>query len=273
MTNLSLLYEAGLPDEVRDEAGVASPPSDPCAPRRSGYLEPGSLEAASVLPVLPALAGLFQDGGMRRGATLGVRAPGGGATSLLGALLAPVTGSGYWGGVVGVPGLGVESLAGLGVDCTKLVFIPDPGDRWGDVTGVLLAALDVVVLGCSFPGAVPGDHGASHARGMAPSGMAPCGMAPSGMAPSGMARRLVDRARVGRSTLILAGSLPAWPVALDTELVIRGSHWDGLQQGYGRLLHREVTVLARGRRAAGRERQVRVFLPSAGGSVESLPLA
>src|SRR5262245_49771481 len=92
---------------------------------------------ASVLPVHPALADLLPGGGLRAGSAYTI----GPSTSLLLALLARPSQEGSWCAVVGMPDLGIEAASQLGVDLSRLVLIPDPGERW---LAVAAAVADVL---------------------------------------------------------------------------------------------------------------------------------
>ncbi|WP_132113074.1 hypothetical protein [Actinocrispum wychmicini] len=167
-----------------------------------------------VLPVLPALAGLLPRGGMRRGSTVAVR----GSVTLLLALLAEATAGGSWAGVVGMPRLGVVAAAELGVAVTRLALVPSPGADLPAVAAALLDGMDLVVV------------------------------AAGGRIAEPQARRLSARARHRGAVLIPFGP---WPGA-DLELTHVRSKWTGMENGYGHLRSRELTVSARGRGAAVR---------------------
>src|ERR1700729_4458520 len=97
---------------------------------------------ASILPVLPALAGLLPGGGLARGAVLTVDQPG----LLCLALLAGASAAGAWCGAAGVPGLGVVAAAGMGAEPSRLMLVPEPGPGWPQVVASMLEACEVVVV-------------------------------------------------------------------------------------------------------------------------------
>src|SRR5690606_30949939 len=95
----------------------------------------------SYLPVHPALGELLPHG-LRRGSTYLVTP----SLSLLLALLAGASAQGSWAAAIGLPELGAEAAAHLGVDPGRLVLVPHPGDRWLTATMALIEVLPVVVV-------------------------------------------------------------------------------------------------------------------------------
>jgi hypothetical protein len=184
-----------------------------------------------VLPVVPELSGLLPGRGLRRGSTVAVAtgraAPAGGGTSLMLALLAEASRSGSWCAVVGVPALGAIAAAESGIALERLALVPNPGPEWATVVAALIDGVDVVVA--AVPGPVAGS----------------------------IAARLVARARQRGSVLVPFGQ---WAGA-DVTLQVTGGRWEGLGAGRGRLRRREVTVLARGRGAAARPKEITMWMP------------
>jgi hypothetical protein len=150
------------------------------------------------------------------------------ATSLLFALLAAASGAGSWCAVVGVPALGVVAAAEAGIALDRLALVPYPGPDWATVVAALLDGVDVVVA------ATPGPVAAV------------------------VSSRLSARARHRGSVLVPYGRWEGADLTLDA---VRGV-WHGLGQGRGRLRCRQVTVVVRGRGAAERPRQARMWLPA-----------
>ncbi|HET7488555.1 MAG TPA: hypothetical protein VFJ85_11545 [Acidimicrobiales bacterium] len=185
-----------------------------------------SLAGGRVLPVLPALAGLFPGEGLRRGSTVAVA----GATSLVLALLAGPSAAGSWCAVVGLPTLGPAAAADVGVDLGRLALVPAPGGEWAAVAAALLDGLDVVVV------------------------------RPPGRVRAADARRLAARARERGAVLVPLGP---WDGA-DLHLSVARSTWHGLAEGSGHLTSRLLEVVAEGRGAAARPRRARLWLPGAG---------
>lgn len=185
-----------------------------------------------MLPVVPELSGLLPGRGLRRGSTVAVAtgraAPVGGGTSLLLALLAEASRAGSWCAVVGVPSLGAVAAAESGIALDRLALVPDPGPEWPTVVAALIDGVDVVVA------AVPG-----------------------GQVAGSVTSRLVARARQRGSVLVPFGR---WDGA-DVNLQVIEGRWEGLGAGHGRLRRREVTVLARGRGAAARPKEITMWMP------------
>ncbi len=210
------------------------------------------------MAVLPELAGLFPDDGLRRGSTVVVDPSAGcgrGGTSLALALLAGATGAGSWAAAIGLGQLGLAAAAGLGVDLSRLALIPSPGAEWARVAAAMLDAVDVVL------------------------------MSPPVAIKTGDARRLVARARERGSVLVIcpgvgagagagagtgagARSRAAWPEPPDLRLVPLHAEWQGLDRGHGLLRARLVEVEASGRGAAARPRRSSLWLPGEDGRVK-----
>lgn len=166
---------------------------------------------------LPMLEGLHAvlPGGLRAGASYSVT----GSTSLALALLAGSSRAGAWCGILGLPHLGTEAAAGLGIELDRLVLVPEPGSRWLTVASAMADVLGVVVA------------------------------APSLVTPA-EASRLAARLRQRESTLIVLGP---WPQA-DAVLHTTANIWAGLGHGHGHLTGRrlEVETTPRGGRARSR---------------------
>ena len=201
----------------------------------AGRTRPLTLARDRCLPVLPALAPLLPEAGLRRGSTVAVT----GSVTLAMALLAGPSAAGSWGAVVGLPSLGAEAAAELGVALERLALVPEPGiERWPVVVAALLEGLDIVL---AMP---PPKVRAAHAR------------------------RLTARARERDGVLVVLGSRGLGAEPVDLRLTVTGGRWTGLGRGHGRLVARQVEVVARGRRAAARERRARLWLPGPNGEVE-----
>jgi hypothetical protein len=181
-----------------------------------------------VLPVVPALAGLLPDAGLRRGSTVAVH----GGTSLLLALLAEATAQGAWAAVAGLPSLGLAAAAEYGVDLARLALVPRPGAELPAVIAALLDGVDLVAV---------------HAETV----------------QAAVARRLSARARHRGAVLLAVG---AWPGA-DVQLSCHREPWSGAEEGYGHLRERRVVVRAHGRGAAARPLSAELHLPGATGEM------
>ncbi len=197
--------------------------------RAAGETETAGLHRT--LPVVPELSSLLPGHGLRRGSTVAVSAgqsaTAAGGTSLLLALLSEASRTGSWCAVVGVPSLGAIAAAESGIALDRLALVPDPGPDWPTVVAALIDGVDVIVL------AVPGGVSAS------------------------IASRLVARARQRGSVLVPYGD---WSGADVTLRVLEG-RWEGLDEGHGRLRRRQVRVLARGRGAAARPKEITMWMP------------
>ena len=203
------------------------------------------LASTRLLPVAPELVQLLPERGLRRGSVVAVSGSRG-ATSLLLALLAEAMAQGSWIAVVGIPTLGIEAAAGLGLHLDHLVLAPDPTRHWPEVVGALLDAVDVVVL--NPPG---------HPR------------------PSD-ARRLAARARERGTVLVIkepiGGERPSsWPEVVDLHLDVVCSNWNGLGLGSGTLGHRQLTARSFGRRGGTREHLAQLWLPDPEGRLRAAP--
>jgi hypothetical protein len=204
------------------------------APELKNLARPVSLARERTLPVLPALADLLPEGGLRRGSTVAVS----GATSLALALLAGPSQAGSWCAAVGVPSLGLVAAAEVGVALERFPLVARPGDDWPAVVAALVDAVDVVLV-----------HLPRHVR-------------------SSDARRLVAKARDRGAVLVTTGESKT--LAADVRLSVAGCRWEGLGRGHGRLRARRIDVVASGRGAAARERRASLWLPSATGGIDRL---
>jgi hypothetical protein len=201
---------------------------------------PVSSSQSRLLPVLPPLVDLFPDGSLRRGSTVvisGLDGTGGGSVSMALALVAAASGTGSWCALVGVAGLGAVAAHDIGADLTRLAVVPRPGAAWPEVVAALVGGVDLVVLHPPFP------------------------------PRPAMAARVVARVRERRSVLVVAAGRSGWPEPPDIHLSIDGMRWDGAGAGEGYLQRRLVSVSATGRRAAGRPRHRRLWMPWTTGAV------
>lgn len=192
---------------------------------------------------------LLLPGGLRAGSTYVVH----GSHGLLATLLAGGSAEGRWCGLVGLPDLGVESASGLGVDLTRTLAVPDPGEAWAEVTATLVEALPLV------------------------------GVRPSAAPTRGDVTRLSARLRARSSALVVllddevggpAGSSGTsdtpvrWP-GVEARLRVLRQEWRGITGGRGRLLGRDLTVEVRPRTGTAR---VVELTQHADGTVHPAPL-
>jgi hypothetical protein len=195
---------------------------------------PVVLAEQRALPVVPALSPVLP-GGLRRGSVMSVgTSPG--STSLLLSLMSAASAGGSWCGLVGMPEVGPEAAAALGLDLGRLALVPEPGDQWPAVVSALFDGIDVVAIG-------------PHLRPRLVE-----------------ARRLAARARQASAVLLATGS--QWPEGCDLALEVVGGEWKGLGHGHGALTSRRAEVAVTGRRAATRRRSSTLLLPDDSGRPE-----
>lgn len=185
------------------------------------------------LPTHPALGELLPGGALAAG---GVYAVDNSTTLALGLLQGP-SAAGSWCAVVGVPDLGVEAAAGLGLDLERLVLVPHPGEQWLPVVSALVDVVTVVLV-----------------KPPTRTGRAPIGDA--------AASRLAARLRQREAVLVSlgGGSAQSWPHT-DARLTVTESDWAGIGSGFGHLTARQVTVSSASRSWAGRAKSRRLWLP------------
>ncbi|MDY7543931.1 MULTISPECIES: hypothetical protein [unclassified Cryobacterium] len=159
-------------------------------------------------------SGLLPGGALKPGSVYTVD----GSVSLVLALLAGPSLAGSWCGVIGLPDLGPEAAASLGIDLARLVLVPTPGDQWLTVTAALADVLPVVAV------------------------------RPTRRVSATEASRLGARLRQRGCTLLVAGD---WPLA-EARLALRTNTWSGLGFGHGHLTGREVLVAASVRSGSSR---------------------
>ncbi|MCM3886430.1 hypothetical protein [Frankia sp. R82] len=169
-----------------------------------------------LVPVVPPLAALLPQEGLRRGSTVAVT----GSASLVLTLLCGPAQAGGWCAVVGFAQLGLLAAAESGIALERLALVPVPGPRWPVVVATLLDAMDVVVV---CPPASPGAAG----------------------------RRLMARARERGAVLVAVG---AWEGA-DLRLAALERRWEGVGAGHGHVRVGHLLVEVSGRGAARRPRR------------------
>jgi hypothetical protein len=182
-----------------------------------------------LLPVLPVVSGLLEEGGLRRGCVVAVQRSG----LLCMAVAAGVSAAGGWCAVVGMPQLGVLAAADAGVDVDRLLLVQDPGPRWPQVVAALFEGCELVLL---RPPAHPSAQ---------------------------VARRLAAHVRRSGGVLVIAGD---WEGA-NLSLRVTRSQWVGAGAGHGRLRGRRAQVVAGGRGRGARPRAQWWWLPGPDGAV------
>ena len=171
----------------------------------------------------PALADLVQ---LRTGGSYEVD-----SASLAMVLLAAPSQQGAWSAVVGADDFGVEAADEMGVDLTRTVLVPDPGELWLEVTAALVDVVTMVVL------------------------------RPPGAVSARAASRIGARLRKRSAALVSWGP---WPDA-EASLSLRESTWAGVERGHGRLRSRRVVVDVR--RGSAPPRRTELWLPGQAGPI------
>lgn len=185
----------------------------------------------AVLPTHPSLAELLPGGGLRSGAAYSI----GPSSSLLLSLMARPSREGAWCAAVGMPELGAEAAAALGVVLERLVLVPDPGSRWLGVVATLAEVMPVVAV------------------------------RPTGRVAEAEASRFMARLRDRGATLLVQG---VWPQT-EASLQLGEPEWTGLGEGHGHLSSRAVTVTVQSRRSPV-PRHARMLLPDQEGALAPL---
>jgi hypothetical protein len=180
------------------------------------------------LPTNAALVDLLPGGALTAGNAYSVAD----STTLALSLLQAPSAAGSWCAVVGMPDLGVEAAAGLGLDLERLVLVPHPGEQW---LSVVSALVDVVSIMLVRP---PVRDGRVRIT-------------------DGSASKLASRLRQREAVLV---SLGDWPGA-QARLAVTSSTWAGLGSGFGHLTGRQVTVSSTAAAWQGRAKSRRLWLP------------
>lgn len=184
------------------------------------------------LPLDPALEGLLPDPGLRVGSSYSLSP----SPSLLGALLAAPSQKGSWCAIIGMPTIGVEAMAGFGVELERLVLVPDPGPRWLTVATALSEVIPLIAV-----------H-------------------PRSRVPDADIARLNARLRDRGCTLLVTAP---WPQS-EATIHVEKTEWHGLGSGWGLLAERTATLSASGRRYDS-PRRVQVQMPTSLGRVDAPP--
>ncbi|WP_322919465.1 hypothetical protein [Nocardioides renjunii] len=159
--------------------------------------------AAQPVATLPGLASLVP---LHAGATYAVD-----SASLALALAAGASQAGEWVGFAGCADFGVEAAAELGIELSRTVLVPDPGEHWLEVTAALVDVLRVVVL------------------------------RPPASVDERTASVLDSRLRTRSAVLVVHGQ---WPRA-DARVSVEESVWTGPGSGAGQLQERRARVVVR----------------------------
>lgn len=157
--------------------------------------------AAERVATLPGLADILP---LRSGATYAVD-----SASLALAVAAGASKSGDWVGFAGCPDFGAEAATELGIELSRTVLVPDPGEHWLEVTAALVDVLRVVVL------------------------------RPPATVDERTAGILDSRLRNRSAVLVVHGTWPRVEARLSTD----ASAWTGAAAGTGRLEQRHARVV------------------------------
>ncbi|MEI5674545.1 MULTISPECIES: hypothetical protein [unclassified Nocardioides] len=171
----------------------------------------------ATLPVHPALSGVVQ---LYAGASYEVDGLG-----LAMTLLAGPSRAGEWCAVVGIPDFGVEAAAEAGVELSRTVLVPEPGEQWLEVTAALVDVAPVVLV------------------------------RPGGRVAASVAERMGARLRKRAAVLLVQGEWPRCEARLGVEEPV----WSGVGQGHGHLRARRAAVVVR--RGAAPPRRSELWLP------------
>ncbi|MCW2832968.1 MAG: hypothetical protein JWN68_921 [Nocardioides sp.] len=159
-----------------------------------------ALQPVSTLPGLASLVPLHA------GATYAVD-----TASLAMALAAGASQAGEWVGFAGCADFGAEAAAELGIELSRTVLVPDPGEHWLEVTAALVDVLRVVVL------------------------------RPPASVDERTAAILDSRLRTRSSVLVVHGD---WP-RVEARLSVEDSRWTGPTAGAGQLTERRARLVVR----------------------------
>jgi hypothetical protein len=157
--------------------------------------------AVQPVPTVPGLADLVP---LHAGATYAVD-----SASLALALAAGASRAGEWVGFAGCADFGVEAAAELGIELSRTVLVPEPGEHWLEVTAALVDVLRVVVL------------------------------RPPASVDERTAGVLDSRLRTRSAVLVVHGE---WP-RVEARVSVEESSWSGPTSGAGQLEQRRARVV------------------------------
>ena len=191
-----------------------------------------------ILPALDVLADVLPGRGLQRGSVIATRGPA--AMSIGLALMAGASAAGSWLGVVGLPSIGLSAVAELGIALERIFLVAaPPPQRWAETVAAVADGAELVLA------AVP-----AHVR------------------LSDM-RRVQSRLSTRSTVLVLAGLDEQSGVVPDLVVATTEAQWQGINDGQGRLLARQVQIEVAGRRAARPIRRT-LWLPGFDGTVSAV---
>ena len=162
-----------------------------------------AMERRTALEPVPTLPGIADILPLHAGATYSVD-----SASLALTLAAGASQAGEWVGFAGCSDCGAEAAAELGIELSRTVLVPDPGEHWLEVTAALVDVLRVVVL------------------------------RPPASVDERTAGILDSRLRTRSAVLVVQGHWPRVEARLSTE----ESTWSGPTAGTGQLVERRARV-------------------------------
>ncbi len=165
-----------------------------------------AMERKPALEPVPTLAGIADLVPLHAGMTYAVD-----SASLALALVAGASQAGEWVGFAGCADFGAEAAAELGIELSRTVLVPDPGEHWLEVTAALVDVLRVVVL------------------------------RPPASVDERTAGILDSRLRTRSSVLVVHGD---WP-RVEARVSVEGSAWTGPASGAGQLQERRARIVVR----------------------------
>lgn len=187
------------------------------------------------IPVDEPLASMLPDGGLQRGRMVGCGGPA--AVSLAGAIAAGAARAGSWLLLLGVPSVGLEALAELGVPLDRVVSVDTDASpvSWAERLGVATDGFELIVT-------TP-PRGADRVE-----------------------RKVRQRVQArGAVVLTVGGS----PMGHDLTFTSGSPRWVGIGHGHGRLVARQVDVELGGRRIPRPVRRT-LWLPGPDGRMQAV---
>ena len=177
---------------------------------------------SAYFPIQPKLACLFPERRVASGSVISVQH----GVSLLFGLLAAASQCGIWVSFVGMPGLGLLAASQAGLALERVAVIPHVGVEAGEVVGVLLDVMCVVV-------------------------------GPKAVLSVAERRRLAARARERGTVLFATGEWPGANLSFD----VLGYEWSGFEHGRGWVQRTHAHIRRLGRGAAAVPRTFDLELP------------